>query len=493
MKIRLCDLPCYQERKVKKDSLAHRIRNSAFDLYRLPTEGLRLDFYHYVMYRGAERTVLSMRSELSYFNELADFLSARFPKMDRLNEISEESLVKEMKKWLINQGKNIAVKNVSHRKGVYGSRERTSISYLRRAYQFFQLPDLRPIEEQDVWKLDDLGIQLRENPIKRTDTINFTAITQEKLRQQLKQVIFIELQSKALGTVRAEMAAMNRLGEFLNDRFPKVGSFLDLSREVIEEYLIYLNTEDGDRESYRTDFYHLKMVFETAEKVLENPMLGQLFLYSDAPREVKKVFRAYSDAELSRLNKAIIEGDVQVARAWMLHQMLGTRISETLTLRKDSILEHDGRYFLQIYQIKTKHLYHKPINEDVLRIIEAAIAYTKEHFPDSPYIFANERDPSRPMAYSKIQYHLMALIHENDLRDDQGELFGVGTHLIRHTYGQKLTEMHMDDVTIAKLLGHKGLSSVRHYRKMSNQKLAEETKKLREGMDDILKDIMQGW
>lgn len=493
MKIYFYELPCYQERKIKKESLSYRIRNHAFDLYRLPTEGLRYDFYHYVMYRAAERTLLSMRTELGEFNEMAEFLSVRYPQMDRLTEVPEETLAREMKKWLINRRKSVVSKRTSHRTGIYSTQERQSISYLRRAYKFFQLPDFRPVEEQDVWNLEELGFRLKDNPIKKADTISFIGIVQEKMRDELKQIIFIELQSKALGTVNAEMTAVKRLSRYLDERFPDVGSFSDLNRGIMEEYLIYLNTGDSDRESYRTDFFHLKMVLATGEKVLEKPLVGQLILDSDAPREIKKVFQAYSEAEVARLNKAIVKGDVQVARALMLHQMLGTRISETLTLRQDSLQEQEGKYFLPIYQIKTRNLYHKPVSEEMLQLMEAATAYTKERFPESPYIFASERDPSRPMSYQKIYYHLKALIHENDLRDDHGELFSVGTHMFRHTYGQKLTEMHMDDLMIARLLGHKSTSSVRHYRKMSNKKLAEETKELREGMDNILADIMQGW
>lgn len=494
MNIRLCDLPCYQERKVKKGSLAYRVRNHVFDLERLPTEGLREDFYNYVMYRGTERTILTLRREMELFSEASKFLAERYPGMDRLTEVPEETLVREMKKWLISQGKSIVTKTVSVRRGISGARERESISFLRRAYRYFQLPDCRPEEEKDVWKLDRLDLHLRNNPVKNADTINFTHIVQDKMREELKQVMLLsELRSKALGTVKAEMSAMNRFSNYLSVRFPKVNSFSDLNRDMIEDYLIYLNTEAVERKSYRSDFFHLKTVLEIAGKILDKPQIGRLFLDSDTPREVRKVYRAYSDEELKRLNKVIIEGDVQVARALVLHQILGTRISETLTLRQDSIQKHGDRSFLQIYQVKTRNLYQKPVSGEALQVIEAAIAYTKERFPESPYIFANERDPSRPMTYAKIQYHLMALIHENDLRDDHGELFGVGTHLFRHTYGQKLTEMHMDDLTIAKLLGHKGLSSVRHYRKMSNKKLAEETKELREGMDDILADIMQGW
>ena len=87
----------------------------------------------------------------------------------------------------------------------------------------------------------------------------------------------------------------------------------------------------------------------------------------------------------------------------------------------------------------------------------------------------------------------MAIIHENDLRDDNGEQFGVGTHLFRHTYGRKLTEMHVDDTTIAKLLGHANNSSVKYYRKMSNTQLAEETREMRQSMDEILQNLIKGW
>ena len=52
------------------------------------------------------------------------------------------------------------------------------------------------------------------------------------------------------------------------------------------------------------------------------------------------------------------------------------------------------------------------------------------------------------------------MIYENDLRDDQGELFGFGSHLFRHTYGVKLTELHVDDWTISKLIGHKNVKTV---------------------------------
>ena len=85
------------------------------------------------------------------------------------------------------------------------------------------------------------------------------------------------------------------------------------------------------------------------------------------------------------------------------------------------------------------------------------------------------------------------MILKENLLDDEGKLFRFSSHLFRHYYGVKLTEMHLDDWTIARLLGHKGLGSVKHYRKMSNQRVADETREVRQMMTDIIYTILDGW
>ena len=58
---------------------------------------------------------------------------------------------------------------------------------------------------------------------------------------------------------------------------------------------------------------------------------------------------------------------------------------------------------------------------------------------------------------------------------------------------QSPEKMHVDDWTIARLLGHKRLNSVKHYRKMSNQRMADETREVRQMMSDIIYSILDGW
>lgn len=492
-KIKFCDMPCYEKADTEVGSLAYKSRNNCFHIDKLSTAGLRKELYNFVMYRGMTITILSMRSDLVQYNVVCQFLTDRFPEMDSILEQTEDELVKEMKKWLMKNGKPLTTRRTSKRVYRDEMNENINIRYLRKVYQFLMPEDNRPEREKDIWKLDRLGLVLTDNPIKNTETLNFTKICQDGIRQEVKDASYMELQTRAVGTVLAELVAINRFSAYLAENFTEVKSLADVDRDIVESYLIHLNTEATERKSYRADVFHLKAVIDLVGRMNEKPELCNLFLLSDIPKQAEKLYKAYSDAELKRLNGVIVDADVQVARALILHQMLGTRISDTLTLTQDCVYEQNGKLLINIYQIKSRRAYHKTINEDVLAIINAAIAHTKEHSPDSPYIFAYDKDASRPMSYTKVQYQLMAIISENDLRDDNGELFGVGTHIFRHTYGRKLTEMHIDDITIAKLLGHANNSSVKYYRKMSNTQLADETKEMRQSMDEILQNLIKGW
>ena len=96
---------------------------------------------------------------------------------------------------------------------------------------------------------------------------------------------------------------------------------------------------------------------------------------------------------------------------------------------------------IEIYQVKTKR-YKKPISKDLAKLIQCSIRYTQEKFGETKYIFVNEKEPDRSLQYMTIKSKVMSMIQEKQLKDDNGRLFGFGTHMFRHYYGVKLTEMH---------------------------------------------------
>ena len=297
---------------------------------------------------------------------------------------------------------------------------------------------------------------------------------------------------RGIGTVQGELTIMRIFSEYLQKEYSKIKSCSEIDREVLEEFLIHLSTKDTSHSANSSYVISLRRQLETIGKIYSYERLEHLFINTDIPPEVNAEFRVYSDDEMKRLNAEITQMDVQIARCLLIHQMLGTRISDTLTLRPDCLTRENGQDMIEIYQVKTKR-YKKPISKELAKLLQSSIEYTQEKFGDTEYIFVNEKEPDRPMQYMAIKTKVMSMIQEKQLKDDHGELFGFGTHMFRHYYGVKLTEMHLDDWTIARLLGHKRLNNVQHYRKMSNQRMADETREVRQRMSDIIYMSLARW
>lgn len=60
-------------------------------------------------------------------------------------------------------------------------------------------------------------------------------------------------------------------------------------------------------------------------------------------------------------------------------------------------------------------------------------------------------------------------------------------------YGVKLIELHLDEWTLARLFGYNRLRAVKHYRKINNQVLTDETRTIRNMMSDIIYANLDGW
>ena len=61
------------------------------------------------------------------------------------------------------------------------------ITYVRKVYQFTEKEEERDEIEKDIWKLENLDIAYKKNPIKNVQTLNFTTIIQDDLRKKQKR------------------------------------------------------------------------------------------------------------------------------------------------------------------------------------------------------------------------------------------------------------------------------------------------------------------
>lgn len=462
-----------------------------FDLSMLPTDAMKEEFRQYLLHRGKNVSLKTVKQDKTYYNQLCQAIQRSRKKPRSFTDWDEKEWTKLLHIWMLENGMAFFYE----RKTVYGTTIQAQsrlIRYLKSIIRFLQPEDQRPEKEKDIWHLASLGLVIKDNPIYNTETLNFTGITQDGIREEFKLAVYQHLKFEKLGTVKREMTSMRQFSAYLREKAKDITSCSKIDRDLLEGYLIHRATDGSSGRSSSDNILKLRNVLETIGKICGYPNLERLFISTDIPSEIQPEFRTYSEGELKRLNAHITKLDVQFTRCMVIHQMLGTRISDTLTLRRDCLSNRNGLDIIRIQQVKTT-TYEKPISAELAALIRKAIECSEQRHGESEYIFVDAKDSSRPLQYTTIKHQVLKLIQKEGLTDDAGKHFRFSSHMYRRSYGVKLTELHLDDWTIAKLLGHKSLGAVKHYRKMSNQLLADETRRAREAQTRILLAHLEGW
>lgn len=483
------EFPCY-------DSAPERIKkrigkNLYYNLELLPELQMREEAKAFIEYQSERLSLTTMDRNRRFYHNICKCINEKERGVHSFQEMETDIWLKKLKGWMLKNHLKLTeeYQNLSGRIS-YGRAK--CIIYFEKLLEFSREAGERAETERDIWRLDKLDVEVNINLIKNCKTLNFTKIYQPDIKEEVKKAIYMHLRSEPISSIGMELTAVRRLSGFLKERCPKIESYSGLNREIFEEYLTYLKTEVSPNSHIHTDLNRLRAVLETVGKIYQYPHLEGMILSRDIPPTPQAEFKTYSDSELKRINACITKQQVQIARIMVIHQMLGTRISDTLTLLMDCLSEKKGETIIRIRQMKT-HTFEKPISKELAMLIQAAMEDTREKYGDTKFIFVNENDTSRPMQYGQIQNKIVKMIHEEDLRDDNGKLFGFGSHMYRHYYGVKLTEMHLDDWTIARLLGHSSVRNVRYYRKMSNQLLADETRAVRNMLSEMILENLDGW
>lgn len=489
------ELDCYKNLTDEEKQNKLISPNIRFRLYEMPTDSLQEEMERFIRYRGTVLKGTSIRSEVTLFHELCRFIRDSYPELASFREIEDFSVYeKKYRTWLMKQNKPLFYKHSKYGIADMHTVNAPGIGYSKRVWEWANGAADKPFcIEDDEWCLEKLDIPNRKDPTRRRKTISFRNIMQTGIRRECKEVIYNHFRTLSEGTIMDEMKAMKRFSSYLEIRYPKIDSLAEVDRAVFEEYLVYMNTQPNRKKSHSKELHSLKSIFITAGKLFEVPRLESLIVMNDLNRKPVVLYKYYSDNEIKRFNEVLLQGDEQIARIMILHQLLGTRISETLTLLQEDLNCREGYYVLTIRQLKTRKTYEKVVSEEIASLLNKSMEYTNEKYGVRKYIFVSPKYPEKPMQYSCLMHQLRKVVYLSELKADNGEPFQVKTHRFRHNYAKRLTDLHVSDEKIAALLGHANTSTVRHYRKISNHVMTEETKAVRDSMDLVLQEIMKGW
>ena len=178
-----------------------------------------------------------------------------------------------------------------------------------------------------------------------------------------KHIIYVNFRDDNENGARAKNAEFRR-AKISDATFDILMFYIEDYKELIlgQEYLFINVSGDYVGKPFKgSGVYAMLRRLEKKTGIKASPhMLRHYF--------ARHVFKFYSDAEIKRLNEHIFKMDEQICRALIIHQLLGTRISDTLTLKTDCLSMKKNRYFIRIDQVKSV-TYEKAISEEVAQLI----------------------------------------------------------------------------------------------------------------------------
>ena len=265
-----------------------------------------------------------------------------------------------------------------------------------------------------------------------------------ELRQ--KMIRAMELRNLSNHTQRAYLSAVTGLSRFYQK------SPVSLSKEMIEDYLLYLKNEKGNAPNscgsvltgLRFFYNHvtsqrIPIEYSLCEKVIKLPtVLTQ-----------KEVWDIISAAENPK-HRLIL----------MTTYSAGLRASEVIVLKPEHI--DSERMLIKVENGKGRKERYTLLSRKLL----TELRHYYKHFRPKIYLF-----PSSYQDRTKLCYASVRNLYEN-ARKKAGLKKGIGIHTLRHSFATHLLEAGYDIRKIQVLMGHRRLTTTMIYLHVSRKTLS---------------------
>lgn len=157
---------------------------------------------------------------------------------------------------------------------------------MKRILRFLQPEGQRPEQEKDVWDIAMLDIPINENPIYKTEKLDFRRIFQDGIREEVKQAIYLHLKYEKLGTVKLEMSSLRQFSKYLRDKHSGIQSCAEIDRALLEEYLIHKATNGSSGRGNSNDILYTDQYVDSTQQnkaapggILPCPVLSSCLFY----------------------------------------------------------------------------------------------------------------------------------------------------------------------------------------------------------------------
>lgn len=331
----------------------------------------------------------------------------------------------------------------------------------------------------DIWSLEDIATVygLRISVDRKGAIVKFDSIENPVFRRIAKEYVRDRLLTKTLsiGTVSGYVGALKTFFNVVSKRHPEWRDLKDLDRPDIEAYYRELDRRKLKERSFGTTLGHVRTALADMQ-ILEEPY---------AP--TKSVFMLIRDEDyrkippnnnLDYVPQIVVRQifanfdklDDQLQLAFIIGMKTGLRYCDVFALKPADIVEVSGvtyiRHDIQKSEIEDHFI---PIDDNLSFLLHAQIE-RKSLDPvgcNCEYLFyiRQGKKAGKHFRNYEVNKALRKFIADNDIRDENGELFNFHFHQLRHTFGIEMRREGVDLRTIQEMLGHSSLSTTLKYAK----------------------------
>ena len=352
-----------------------------------------------------------------------------------------------------------------------------------------------PLSE-DVWDARSLG--LKPSPTKSLTKLNFTNISQVWLKEIFKRFIKIQATKKAFSTIQTYFVGINKFSVFLDELYPEINSIEQISREIVLNYFIYVNSQPLKASTIRGMIGALRTFLEDGSKYNLFEIESYLIIpEQDYPKVPKHIPRYIPNYVQKQLNKHLDKLPEPVARMVLVTQECGMRYIELATIKFDC-LEYLGKdslnnekWNIKYYDFKLKKDRIRPISPELAEIVKNQQNYIRSYFGESSKYLFTSRDVTsntgifKPelneiMVLDSFTNYLNGLSIDYQIKDENGKLWKFESHQFRHTVGTEAIQNGVPLHIVMKLLGHSSPEMTMRYAHIHDETLRKELNKFHE-------------
>lgn len=437
-------------------------------------------FYHIKKEIWSAQTVWIRKGTV--IGRMLKFLILNYPHIKSITEIPIETALSEYRRYLVQQGIRITTTNYK----VTAKQERISveansyyITMLKQLMEFYEDYYFDGKElEKDVWDRRKMNLPKEKiNPTQYEYIINFKGYKNYYFKEIVKRYCQLKLNIDSFSHVSDIAQRLRDFFNFLHDEYPHIRKIKQITRKIMEEYIIILNNQGLASSTIRGKISVIQIFFSSIQRFEWEDIPQRTLIYpEDYPKTVKPAPRFIDDFVLEQLNKKLDKLPTYIATMVMVIQECGMRISELCSLKKDCLLQDkDGDYFLKSYQWKMKKDHIIPISKEVAELIQVHEKYTD---PSCEYLFSTKQ--GLPLKQDTFRTALNNLSVEEKIVDRQGKLFRFHAHAFRHTVGTKMINNGVPQHIVQKFLGHETPEMTSRYAHIFDETLKIEFEKFQE-------------